>query len=38
MTFEIKKEKKYLNLQRITENRKKNLTSLFNRWYEQIFK
>ena len=38
MTFEIKKEKKYLNLQRITENQKKNLTSLFNRRYEQIFK
>lgn len=37
MTFEIKKEKKYLNLQRITENQKKNLTSR-NRWYEQIFK
>lgn len=29
MTFEIKKEKKYLNLQRITENQKKKFNFTF---------
>lgn len=38
MTFEIKKKRNTLTNRELLKIKKKNLTSLFNRWYEQIFK